>query len=178
MRLSLTLSFAAIVTLSGCTAVPNAAPPPPEPAPAPIPMPAPAPAPALGPDWRDWPVTPGTWTYRADAGGSLAAFGRPGAAPDFTLRCVRAQGQVVLSRAGGGLAQMPMTVTTSTAVRQLTAQAAGAEPGSVAVTLGARDSLLDAMGYSRGRFVVRAGDLPPLVLPAWAEVLRVVEDCR
>ena len=44
--------------------------------------------------------------------------------------------------------------------------------------LAASDPLIEAMGYSRGRFIVETAPLPPLVVPAWAEVLRVAEDCR
>jgi hypothetical protein len=44
--------------------------------------------------------------------------------------------------------------------------------------LGAQDSLLDAMGYSRGRFIVEQAGLPTLVIPAWPEIERVIEDCR
>jgi hypothetical protein len=34
------------------------------------------------------------------------------------------------------------------------------------------------MGFSRGRFLVQGNGLPTLVVPAYAEVLRVTEDCR
>ena len=50
--------------------------------------------------------------------------------------------------------------------------------GTVAAALPAQDPLLDAMGFSRGRFIVELGGQAPLVVPAWAEVLRVTEDCR
>jgi hypothetical protein len=46
------------------------------------------------------------------------------------------------------------------------------------VELGARDALVDAIGFSRGRFVVEGGGLAALVVPAWPEILRVAEDCR
>ncbi|WP_447406455.1 hypothetical protein, partial [Clostridium perfringens] len=38
-------------------------------------------------DWRDWPVTPGTWTYRRDARGGLALFGPAGSDALVSLRC-------------------------------------------------------------------------------------------
>jgi hypothetical protein len=60
-------------------------------------------------------------------------------------------------------------------VRTLPVTATTAGP---AADLGARDALVDAMGYSRGRFVVQGGGMPTLVVPAWAEILRVAEDCR
>jgi hypothetical protein len=42
----------------------------------------------------------------------------------------------------------------------------------------AYDPLLDAMAFSRGRVGLSALSLPTLIVPAWAEVARVVEDCR
>jgi len=38
--------------------------------------------------------------------------------------------------------------------------------------------LLDAMALARGRFAVEVAGYPALYLPNWAEVARVVEDCR
>ena len=40
------------------------------------------------------------------------------------------------------------------------------------------DPLLDAIAFSRGRFAVSVSGTPALVLPAWPELTRVVEDCR
>ena len=42
----------------------------------------------------------------------------------------------------------------------------------------ARDPLLDAMAFSRGRFAVEVSGGPTLVVPAYPEVTRVIEDCR
>jgi hypothetical protein len=167
MRILPAVTLAALL-LSGC--IPNSAPPAPPPAPVPVPRPVPAPPPPpASTDWRDWPITPGTWSYRSENNGSVASFGQAGAAPVLTLRCNRSANQVVLARAGSAAASL--TVRTSTLTRALPA------PGGVA-PLGARDPLLDAIGFSRGRFVVEAPPLGPAVVPAWAEILRVVEDCR
>ncbi len=46
------------------------------------------------------------------------------------------------------------------------------------VSLNPRDPLLDAMAITRGRFAVEVEGETPLYLPAWAEVTRVIEDCR
>lgn len=99
-------------------------------------------------------------------------FGQPGNAA-FTLRCDRAQRQLHLDRRGA--AAGTMTVRTSSTARSL---AAGATTDGASASLPASDPLIDAMGYSRGRFVVETAPLPSLVVPAWAEVLRVAEDCR
>lgn len=42
----------------------------------------------------------------------------------------------------------------------------------------ANDVVLDQIAYSRGRFALEAAGLPMLILPPWAEVARVIEDCR
>lgn len=44
--------------------------------------------------------------------------------------------------------------------------------------LSAYDPLLDAIIFSRGRIAVGIPGQPTLVLPAWAEAERVIEDCR
>lgn len=150
--------------LAGCVA-PSAPPPPPPPAPAPAVQPAPAPV-----DWRDAPLTAGDWTYvPGGQSGSEARFGPAGAPPLFVARCDAAGRRVILlpaARQAGGV-----TITTSSAVRTLPMQAGG-------TALGARDSFLDAMAFSRGRFVVASAGAPALYIPAWPEFARVVEDCR
>jgi hypothetical protein len=40
------------------------------------------------------------------------------------------------------------------------------------------DPLLDAIATSRARIGVTIGSGPALVIPAWPEVARVIEDCR
>ncbi len=131
-------------------------------------------------DWRDWGLTPGTWVYRQDARGSIALFGRPGEPADLTLRCDRARAQLYLSRRGEPPPEgtAPLAIRTTSMTRRLSALPTGGDPSYLAVALGVRDPLLDAMGFSRGHFTVEVGDLPVLVVPAWAELLRVVEDCR
>lgn len=147
--------------VAGCMrVVPPAPQPPPAPRPLP-PPPAPAPAPVAA-DWRDWPLSAGTWSYQRNSAGSVARFGLPGAPPELSLRC--SGGSMTLERKG---ANGPLTVRTTSLTRALPA-----------ASLASTDGLLDAMSYSRGRFVVETAGLPPLVVPAWSEVPRVVEDCR
>ena len=178
---SLSASLMILATLGSCAGsvevVPQPARPVPIPTPAPAPQPTPTPAPRpLAADWRDWPLTPGSWSYRRDDRGSIALFGRAGSDADLTIRCDRGRGQVYLSRRGDGRGNL--TIRTSSTSRTLSALPTGGMPAYLAVELGVRDTLLDAIGYSRGRFVVEGGGLPALAIPTWAEVLRVVEDCR
>lgn len=143
----------------------------------PPPAPAPAPPPVtLGPDWRDWPLTPGDWRYSAAAGGSVASYGRAGAAPDLALRCDEARRQVTISLATPAPAQGPLVIRTTSADRTLTPTAT--QPGIAEAALAANDRTLDAMAFSRGRFMVSLGGAPNVVAPAWPEVARVIEDCR
>ena len=175
----LTVSAAALA-LASCASAPEPesrpAPPVPVPGPAPITAPAPSPTPR-GMDWRDWPLTLGTWAYRRDERGSIALFGMTGQDAELTLRCDRGRGRLYLSRRGDA-PQGTLTVRTSNTLRTLTMLPTGAAPAYLATELGPRDALADAMGFSRGRFVVEGAGLPTLVVPAWPEILRVAEDCR
>ncbi len=170
--------LAASVALASCS---NVVPPAPAPAPPPRPVPAPAPAPAPPPppassDWRDWPATPGNWVHRQEGQGTIALFGLRADQPELSLRCDRATRQIQIARRGA--TPGPMTIRTSTSLRGLSARPTpGAQP-YMAVTIAANDPILDAMGYSRGRFVVEMPPLAPLVVPSWAEVQRIAEDCR
>lgn len=71
-----------------------------------------------------------------------------------------------------------MRILTETTTRLLDAQQTGPHSGDFVVVLSPRDSLLDAIALSRGRFAVEMAGLPTLYLPSWAEVSRVIEDCR
>ena len=168
-RTALLLALAAV----GCA--PASRPAPPAPAPVAPPPPAPRPA-AVAADWRDWPVTPGAWSYRADARGTVAMYGTAGADAVAVLRCDRAGARLFLSVAGERAG--PMTIRTSSVARTLAAGATGGVPPYTAATFAPADALLDAMAFSRGRFALSLPGGPPVVLPAWAEVGRVVEDCR
>src|SRR4051812_37327295 len=90
--ITLTLSAAAAIALAGCAAKPEA---PPAPPPAPVVYaPPPAPPAPPPPDWRDIALTPGDWSYRAEAAGSVASFGAGTAS--FVLRCAPAARQLVV----------------------------------------------------------------------------------
>ena len=141
--------------------------------PRPVPPPPPAPPPRVN-DWRDAPITPGTWRWRMEGSRSVARFGNDA----LVLSCNREAAAVTLIRPGAGEDQVPMTVQTSTLSRTLSAAAQPGPPPMIALTLQARDSLLDAMAFSRGRFAIETAGLPTLYAPSWPEVSRVIEDCR
>ena len=148
----------------------------PAPAPRPVPVPAPAPSPTPAADWQDWPWTPGTWTYDRDVRGSRALYGAAGADAAVVVRCDRGARALYLSRAGR--ATGAFTIRTTSMTRALAVQPTGGALPYVAVRLAADDRLLDAMIFSRGRFTIEQPGTAPTVLPPWAELARVVEDCR
>ena len=155
----------------------------PEPVPQPKPQPAPPPV-VVAPqpvrpagDWIDWPLQPGTWAYRTDARGSLALFGPAGANATVTLRCDKARGRIYLSVSG--ISQSgALTVRTSSIMKSFAASQASTEPPYVAAELMPRDPILDAIAYSRGRFAIEIAGVRPMAIPNWAEIGRVIEDCR
>lgn len=177
-----------VSALAGCVAERVVPPAPPAPTPRPVPPPArpetPRPAPALAPapasaNWRDAPQTPGTWSYQAEAGGSVARFGTLGAAPLLAMRCDPLRRTVTLSRPGMAAAPIPASISTSGGTEALSASPVpGATTSMLAIVFAANDRRLDAMAFSRGRFALDINGLPTLYLPVWAEIGRVIEDCR
>lgn len=157
--------------------------PPPRPAPAvqttpaatPRPLPPPSPAPTYS-SWMDAPQTSGDWTYRAQSGGGIALFGLAASEPRFTMRCDAAARSVVLTRLGGPSGATLMIVRGESQTRPLAAVSQA--DGAVVSRLAASDRLLDAVALSKGRFAIEVPGAAPLYLPSWAEVTRVVEDCR
>lgn len=192
------LLIASFVLLRGCAAVP-----PPRMQQAPAPQSAQAPKPYYLPPqsantsappaaitkpiaagWRDAPQTPGGWTYIAEPSGSAARFGLPGALPLLVMRCDRARPAVLIQRQSLGSGTLPAAITTSSGARRLSGAPVSGSPMSqnapilFEIALNSADPLLDGVAFSRGRFMVEMSGAPTLILPAWAEVGRVIEDCR
>ena len=182
----MTLTSALALTLGLAACVPASAPPPAPSQPVAT-RPAPRPAPATPPvvelpvttNWMDVPATAGNWEFAAFPFGSQAIFRGPaGTATGFFLSCNAQARQITLLRLGAGDRPLPMRVLTETASRAGLAEPAGEQFAGVALRLDPNDPLLDAMALSKGRFAVEVDGLPPLYLPSYAEVSRVIEDCR
>jgi len=147
----------------------------PAPAPAPTSPSAwrPAPVPSAPPptSWADNPATRGDWRWSEEGGQSVARF----AGGRLVLRCA---GSLRIERAEAGLnttSAATMRIVTQTQARTFSAVP---QRGYYAIDLPPRDPLLDAMAFSKGRFAVEVSGLPTLYVPSWAEVSRVIEDCR
>jgi hypothetical protein len=130
--------------------------------------------------YLDAPQTAGTWTYSDDPGETLAAFFETGNDIEFVLRCDKATGMVRIGRfiSSPDTANRLMRITTETSTRQLQARPVANAVLVAAAELDPRDPLLDAMALTKGRFAVEVEGERTLYLPAWAEVTRVIEDCR
>lgn len=169
------------LALSACASSTNT--PDQSPSPAPAARPAPTPAqqaptviPAEPPsNWADRPATPGSWRYAARDAASEATFGLSGQMPLARLLCAPGSRTVTvfLPRIAG---REPL-VAIQTESLSRTLPLLTNEDGAY-VSLTADDPLLDAMALSKGRFAIQATGLPLLILPSWAEVSRVIEDCR
>jgi hypothetical protein len=175
-----------LIGLSGCVDGSNSGPVSDQPrltAPRPAPVP-PRPTPIAPPattqtaaEWVDRPISNGDWNYRPEPSGSAALFGASGQAADFIVRCDRAANRVLLSRGGATVGSMTVRATSGLKSFATQADAQGSIARAVA-TLAPQDTHLDAMIFSRGRFLISANNAADLIVPAWPEIARVVEDCR
>ena len=127
-------------------------------------------------DYATARVTPGTWTYQAVPGGSAARFIDSTGTARFALECSKATRRVMISRASMSAAP-GLFIWTTDLSRSLGARF-DAAASRVALELAARDPLLDAIAYSRGRIAVVMTGAEALVMPAWPEAARTIEDCR
>ena len=173
-RLALVMALAPLASCVAPASERSAPQPIAQPAPAPAPArPAPAPVQPVAPvEWQDRPVLPGQWIYATDARGSVAAFGADGR---LSLRCDRATRRVALG--GLGTAAGGVTVRTSYGAASWPAEG-GSALGRWIAARAASDPVLDQIAYSRGKIAVEVPGQPALIVPVWAELGRVVEDCR
>jgi hypothetical protein len=118
----------------------------------------------------------GNWNYAATPDGSEAIFADASSNPQLWVHCTRATRRVTIAKAANAAAPF-LNVWTSSLTRSV---ASSFNPASARLTieLGAYDPLLDAITSSRGRVGFNAPGQPALVVPAWAEAARVIEDCR
>ncbi len=133
-------------------------------------------APAAQPSFATAPFLPGAWSYRAIPGGSEAAFLDTAGTRRLVVQCALASRQVSLSLTSTVPAQS-LFIWSSTASRTI---AARYEPATfqVIAPLAARDPLLDAIAFSRGRFAVSVPGSLAVVLSSQPEPARAIEDCR
>ena len=173
--------LASLIVLASCSSRPEPkAVPPSAPPPAPKSAPAPPAAKPVSSNWEDWPATSGDWVYRQDKRGSIALFGPMNGDALFAVRCDRERRRIYLTRAG----QFPegetgrMTLRATSGLQSYTVSNTGGTPLLIGSELAVSDPHLDAMAFSRGKFLVTIKGADDLVIPSWPELTRVVEDCR
>jgi hypothetical protein len=173
------LVLGSVAVLIGCVPKRETPAPPPvqQPQASPRPRPAPPPPPPAAADWSLVALTPGAWVYSNQGGTSQAQFGAANSEAQFSVRCDRGSRQVSLWREGRASGNM-MTVRTSYGARNLPVSLQAEPLPYVHATVPASDRLLDQIAFSRGRFTVEVPGQTMLVIPAWPEPARVVEDCR
>lgn len=92
------------------------------------------------------------------------------------LSCEPASRTLNLWRTGAASGPVPLVITSTGTRRMLNGTPDAA--GGVSATLAASDPLLDAIAFSRGRFMMEVPGNQPVYLPSWPELTRVIEDCR
>lgn len=118
----------------------------------------------------------GSWAYAPTADGSEAVFYDANRQPQLGIRCSRPTRRVTLSKPAAASAAS-LDVWSSTLTKSF---AATFDPATARLSaqIANWDPLLDAIAYSRGRFAVAVSGQQPLVVPPWADISRVIEDCR
>ena len=131
---------------------------------------------ALAQDLSTATPIPGNWAYSTTSDGSEAVFTNSTASPQLWVHCTKATRQVTIAKAATAAAPF-LNVWTSSLTKNL-ASSFNPSTGRLSIELANYDPLLDAIVSSRGRVGFTVGTEPPLVLPVWAEVAHVIEDCR
>ena len=119
---------------------------------------------------------PGSWTYAPASDGSEAVFTNAAGSPQLWAHCTRTTRRVTFARPAAAAAPF-LNVWTSSLTRSV-GSAFNPATGRLTIDLANYDPLLDAIVSSHGRVGFTVGTQPPLVVPPWAELARVIEDCR
>jgi hypothetical protein len=118
----------------------------------------------------------GKWNYRAVAGGSEADFVDAAGTVRLELKCNRAARTVSITRTNVPAAAPTLSIWTTSQSRTVPARYLATK--ELIADVAATDPLLDAIAFSSGRFATAAAGAPMVAVSAWAEVSRVIEDCR
>lgn len=118
----------------------------------------------------------GSWAYSATADGSEATFSNPQGFAQLLVHCTRATRRVTIAKLAGAPAAF-LSVWSSSLTKSVPSSFNPAT-GRLTTDFAPYDPLLDAIASSRGRIGVTIAGQMPLVVPAWAETARVIEDCR
>ena len=118
----------------------------------------------------------GSWAYSATADGSEATFSNPQGFAQLVIHCAIATRRVTIAKLAG--AASPFLSVWSSSLTKSVPSSFNPATGRLTTDFAPYDPLLDAIASSRGRIGVTIAGQAPLVVPAWAETARVIEDCR
>ena len=118
----------------------------------------------------------GSWSYAPAPDGGEAVFANASGSPQLWVHCTRSTRRVTISKPDISAAPF-VNVWTSSLTRSV-ASTYNSTTGRLTIDLANFDPLLDALVSSHGRIAFSVAQRPPVVVPPWAEVARVVEDCR
>ena len=127
-------------------------------------------------DWRTGPLTAGSWAYRGLTDGSEAVFTDAGVTRRIVVKCSRPTRIITLAVASVAPGSTISLSTTET--QRSFAARFDAQTSQIIAQIANNDAVLDAMAFSRGRFALSVPGSATLVVPAWPEVARSIEDCR
>ena len=127
-------------------------------------------------DYSDSQLLPGSWSYLTVPGGSQARFMDATGTIRISLSCNRTSPGVTLARTSTAPAASLAIWTTTSSRNQPAMFEQSAQ--RVVATFNGRDTMLDAIVFSRGRFAVSMPGAPAFVIPTGPEAARIVEDCR
>ena len=119
---------------------------------------------------------PGNWNYESTADGSVATYSNESGFIQLWMHCTRATRRVMIARPAA--ASAPFVSVWSSSLTQNVPASFSPATGRLTIDLAPFDPLLDAIANSRGRIGFVVQGQAPLVIPAWAEPARVIEDCR
>jgi hypothetical protein len=119
---------------------------------------------------------PGNWNYAPASDGSEATFADSTGNVQLWVHCTRTTRRLSIAKRASAAAPI-LNVWTSSLTRSV-GSSFNPATGRLTIDLATYDPLLDAITASRGRVGFGVGTEPPLVVPAWAEAARVIEDCR
>jgi hypothetical protein len=128
----------------------------------------------------DRPLAAGDWTYARNGTGSVARYSDGAADPLFSLSCEAGSRMIIATRAVAAAEAnaSALVLTATTGARSYPAIREDAGRNRVITRIPAADPHLDALAFSRGRFMVSLDRGDELILPSWPEITRVIEDCR
>ena len=130
----------------------------------------------VSPDLSTLAPIAGRWTYAATSTGTEATFVNSSALAQLAIRCTRTTRRVAIAKPANAAAPF-LAIWTDSAARNVSASF-NPQTGRLTAELATYDPLLDALAFSRGRIGVAVSGGPTLVVPAFPEVARVIEDCR